>query len=235
MTDAARIVELVGPPGSGKTTLARLLRERSDRVLIAETPYFRRVRSVPFFATNLLLSLPTLLELQARSNSGGFGSRDIALMVILRGWPRDLRRRSQDGTTVVLEEGCVSYLAKLRRSGSDASSSESARRWRQSTYELWAETLDAMVQLETPIPILLGRIRARDMQYEVGDMPDEHALDYLASIRAAQDDVVAGLVARTRRSKLFCLDTVDRSPEQLCDEVMIATGLAYGRGPGITG
>jgi deoxyadenosine/deoxycytidine kinase len=96
-------------------------------------------------------------------------------------------------------------------------------------YKQWGRTLDAVIQLDTPVPVLLNRIRARERQYEVEKMSDEEALKYLASIRAAQECVLATLTAGSQRSRILSFNTVEASPEQICDEVLSTLGLERGK------
>jgi hypothetical protein len=225
MKNKPMIIELVGPPGAGKSTLARALLKQDNRMHVETFPYFRRVRQVPFFARNLWSLLPTLLHLYHSRKDGWLTWRDIALMTILQGWHRVLERvGSSAGTVVILEEGAICLLAKLRGFGSQLLTSESARQWWQCTYRQWAETLDWVIRLDTPTSILVKRIRARDMAYEIGELTDEEAARYLAHIQAAQDDVLSVLMAMAGAPKLLCFDTVERTPEEICDQV-VALGL----------
>jgi len=97
--------------------------------------------------------------------------------------------------TIILEEGAVCGLAKLHSFGSELIRSECAKRWWDEMYQRWAETLDLVVLLEASVPTLLQRVRSRGQQFEIGQMTDEEAMKYLASIRVAQGKVLSALTA----------------------------------------
>jgi adenylate kinase family enzyme len=221
------IVELVGPPGAGKTSLAAVLLKRNSKIRVDLPPDFRRIRHIPFFARSLLLLLPTLLHLYHNREGEWLTPRDMALMTIVREWPRVLERPvSVNKTIVVLEEGAICLLAKLHGFGSSLLRSESAQEWWIHMYQEWAETLDVVIQLDTPISTLVERIRSRKQQYEFQEMSDEEAFKYLTLIQIAQEHVLSALTAGARSPKLLVFNTVEKSSEQICEEV-VASGLKH--------
>jgi hypothetical protein len=131
---------------------------------------------------------------------------------------------SGNGAIVVLEEGAVCLLAKLYGYGAGPLRSENAREWWNHMYKEWAKTLDVVIRLDAPLTTLLERIRARGVQYEFKEMSDEEAFKYLALIQIAQEHVLSALTAEVRGPKILCFNTVEKSSEQICDE-MVALGL----------
>jgi hypothetical protein len=221
------VVELVGPPGAGKTSLAEILLKRDSKIRVEVAPYFRRIRHIPFFARSLLLLLPTLLQLYHNREDEWLTPRDIALMTILTGWPHVLERPvSGNDSIVVLEEGAICLLAKLHGFGSNLIRSEIAEEWWNHMYQEWAKTLDVVIRLDTPVTTLVGRVRVREKQYEFKEMSDEEAFKYLTLIRRAQEHVLSALTAEARGPRTLVFNTVEKSSEQICDEV-VAFGLEH--------
>lgn len=226
MNTHSRIVELAGPPGSGKSTLANALHKRAGEVVIAKYPYFRRISWFRFFARNLLMLMPTLLSLEIGRDDRRLTFRDIALMTILSGWYRVLKRQAHSNrATILLDEGAICLLARLHEFGSVPAWRLGAETWWSDMYEQWAQTLDVVIWLDTPVPILLERIRNREKQYEIGVMSDEDALRHLSRIRSAEEFIVDGLVARVQYSTIIHIKTTEKTPQLICDEVMTALKL----------
>jgi broad-specificity NMP kinase len=219
------IIELIGPPGVGKTTLAEALLKRDNRIRVDIFPYFRRVQHIPFFVGSFLSLSPTLIHLYRSRNSDWLSRRDIALMTILQGWPRLLGRSgSGSDTIVVLEEGAVCLLAKLQGFGSHLLQTESAGKWWAHMCKQWAETLDLVIRLDTPTPTLVKRIRARGLAHEIDELTDAEAARYIAHIRAAQEHILSFLMAAKNGPRMLCFSTVEATPDQICEQVA-AVGL----------
>lgn len=221
MPNTARVVELVGPPGSGKTTLTKFFQQHNPNLEVTIFPYFREISQLPFFAKSLLSFAPTLFSFYKNGNGKKIARRDIALMTILNQWDETLIRQSvRSGKTIILEEGAICLLAKLSAFGSDFLRSQVSAEWWQTIYEKWARTIHVIIQLETPIPALLKRIRSRDLQYEIGSMSDDQALNYLTQIQEAQLQTVEHLMVNSDCPKLYRFPTAECSPEQIYRDVM---------------
>jgi len=225
MSKAPRIIELVGPPGSGKSTLAEILRKNNDTISIVTAPNFRDIKYLTFFVTSLLRLIPNLLRLFFSNQGRWFPSkRDIAVMTILTGWNLALLKSASSSSNlmIVLEEGAICLLAKLHGFSSNLLQDDCTHEWWQKMYETWARTLDMVVVLDTSIPVLLKRIRSRELQFEIGAMPDTEAGEYLRSIQAAEDHILAHLMAQPNSPELFRLSTLEKSPQQIYAEVIRA-------------
>jgi thymidylate kinase len=220
------VVELVGPAGAGKTTLARALKQRSRRILIGTAPRIRRVGHIPFFARHTLPLLPTVFNLCDPENGRWLTPREIGWMVILKGWPRLLAlRTAKNGAVVVLDHGPVSMLAFLRLFGPENLKSQRAKPWWVSRYQQWADTLDMVIWLDTSDATLVERIRARDVWHGVKAKSDPDAFDFLARWRAVYEQVISELTVDSHGPKVFHLDTGQESLDETVHQVLVACGL----------
>lgn len=216
----ALTVEIIGPAGAGKSTLAKALAACSDHIVMRDPPYYRRITSIPFFTINTLLLLPLILHLWL-SDPGYPSLYDVAQMVILRGWARTLRR-GQPGTQAVgiLDEGPIHMLAFLWLFGPP--SLRAVQRWWSEMYERWARALDMVIWLDAPNSVLVERIRARNEWNSVKWRSDPDAARFLDEYRTVYEDVVTALAARGRNLRVIRLDTSQESRDKVCAQVLDA-------------
>jgi len=224
MAKAISIIEVVGPPGSGKTAVSCALSRRSDKIKVESFPDFRAVKNVPFFARNLVRLSPTLFHLWRHKIGVWLSKRDISLMTILTGWNVSLEREVlEDGRMIVLDEGAICLLAKLFGFGSDLLRERVAEQWRNDMYRKWAEALGLVIVLKTPIQTNIERIHARQRQFEFGDMEVEETIRYLESIQRAQEHVLLAINATPHGPKIVQFDTVNYQPDQIATEIAALT------------
>ena len=104
------IIELIGPAGSGKTTLSQALQQQGLRTFEGRVTA-RKISNVPFFIETGLQLLPIFLRVPG--NGRWYGSDDISRMFYLTGMHRVFRRSrrdewySQRGSTVPIGEQCL--------------------------------------------------------------------------------------------------------------------------------
>jgi len=210
------IIELAGPPGVGKSSLAERLLPQHHDLYMAVCPYFRRLRDVPFFAKNTVAIVPSLLRLHRSRNGEWLTPRDVVMMVASQGWPRELRRlAAKSGGPILVDEGAICFLSKLRGFGSATIQGEGAKDWWNSTYKQWAETLDLIIVLEAPARMLLQRVRGRGLPHETDGWPEEEAVTYLERIGAAQRQVLAELAAVAGGPQILRFNTEDYTADQI--------------------
>lgn len=226
MNDKPIMIELVGPPGAGKTTFATIISQSNPQISIAPIPYFRDPKYLPFFVYNTLRLLPTFLRIQPGSDGHWLTRREVALMVLLSGWAGELDREFyRTGKTLILDEGPVCFLARLHAFGSTAIKGPEARRWWHRMFREWSRKIDCIIRLDLPDDVLVNRIRGRDMPQEVKEMSDEAAFQYLQRIRQAQEYLLAALAEEARGPAVFQYDPRRASPDRVRTQVAAALGL----------
>ncbi len=227
MNKPVRIVELIGLAGAGKSTITGRLPTYSDRVVVEELPYIRRLREIPFFSVNSLLSLPALINQAAVRNGGRRLNRDeILWMILLQGWHRRLMRRAAGGDKVILlDQGPVFLLMELDLFGPARIKWPNAKHWWLRMTRRWARVIDAAIWLDAPDEVLVRRIRARQRWHGVKERSDREAIEYLGRYRAAFEEVVSRLAASRKDFRVVRMNTGAESPQQTARRVLSILGI----------
>jgi deoxyadenosine/deoxycytidine kinase len=220
MKTCSLIVELIGPPGSGKTTLANILIKNDSRIEIVQSLDFSKINNIPFFASSLLMLIPHLLPILWENKQHCINLRNIAFMTIISGWHRIINKK-KSSAVLIFDEGPIGMLARLHLSDHSFTQSNTGRKWFVSMQQRWSSILDVVVRFETPIPVLLDRIRSREKQYEIREMADETALDHLMQIELAQKYILSTLSCETELCNIVHVNTIDRNPEQIGNHLVV--------------
>lgn len=218
MTQTIQIIEIIGLPGSGKTTLINALQKKNNNIIIKTYPYYRRLKDIPFYLRNLFLLLPTLLRLKFDRQIGWLSPRDLVSMVIVNGWHHDLKKAASNGNVIILDEGGIEILNWLRTSGSKYLKSHYLESWWNIMYETWAQTINLLVYLDAPLPLLLERVRTRDNGWIT--FTDDGVLDYLKDLQEPVEETRLILTSKNRRLKTMRFSTVTESIESIRDKIM---------------
>ena len=182
----ALLVELVGPAGAGKSTLARGLQSWHAQPSAAFGLWGLARRHLFASAVMLLPALTRALLAGSR-----FRTAEIAQLVRLRALRRAVLEAERRGARlIVLDEGPVfglTWLDLCHAANGDA------RRTALRTAALheWASLLSAVVCLDADDPVLVQRIRTRDKPHPVKHSPDEEINGFSARFRRAFDVVIA--------------------------------------------
>jgi len=205
------IVELVGPAGAGKSAVMHALNRRDATV----RPGLRidRYRHLPLIVQHTLPLVPTGMELLLNAPRSWWPS--LLRLVRLATLHAALRREaSQAYRAVILDEGPVFTLTRLRVfEEASFRSARFARRWRMAL-EQWAATLDIVIWLDAPDSVLAQRIRNRPKTHRVKQQSDQAIGEFLARYRQAYR-LVLDQMAATHRTKLVEINTATASVDQI--------------------
>lgn len=226
MASKPLLIELVGPPGAGKTTFAQSTSLVNPDITIASIPYFRDKKYLTFFTRNTLRMLPTLLRIPPGADGRWLTRREVALMVMLSGWPALLEKELLlTGNIILLDEGPVCFLSRLHAFGSSAVKGSGNARWWQQMFQTWSRKLDGIIRMDLPDEILIERNRSREIAQEIKEMSDDEAVQYLHRLRAAHDYLLAALAAESKCPAVFQYDLRQSSPERIRTQVTAALGI----------
>jgi len=217
------IVELVGPAGAGKTTLSRHLIQRSEKIQVGADIELRRLKYIPVFLHNVLLSLPIILRQCWRGR--WFTWDEIKALVYLRAWAKVLRRPvGKMGRVTLLDHGPIFKLATLNEFGPERLKTESFEIWWNNMIGHWASTLDIVIWLDAPDSILEERINSRNQRHLVKGKTEEEVSQFLARYRRSYKQILSKLTA-FEGPTLFHFDTSKANIEQIVDEILLTVNV----------
>jgi thymidylate kinase len=175
----AVIVELVGPAGAGKTTLAKGVTAMDATVRSGLSlwglPRRRLFRSA-------MALLPTIVG--ATVNRTPLRAGELAQMIRLGALRSVVEDEASQHRVIILDEGPVFALSWLdmffSRNGDRVPAS-----WRSRVITEWATLLDVVVFIDASDLTLADRIRTRDKDHMVKDMPDDEIFGFATGFRRA--------------------------------------------------
>ncbi len=204
-------VEVAGPAGSGKSTLTKALSESCANIQVGAYPFTRDLRNLPFFLKNAIPLLPIFISLYLRGGDQRLRRSQLAVMIILQGWPRLLRQMSStDGNIVILDQGPVYMLSDLLRFG-PSNLRQIAPSWWSRTCQEWGDLLNLVICLDAPDPILLDRVRRREKDHGFKRDTDQQAINFLDRCRKTQNETLNCLHGNSTGPTLIDFDTSQAS------------------------
>ena len=225
---STRIVEIIGPAGSGKSTLAAAMARRAECVSLNEPPDPRTFRNLPFYARNLVATLPVLARMGLPILPEGHFSREpIASVVILNGWTATLahgrsvmstRARADTPRVILLDQGPLFRLAELHGRGPLGLLRQTE--WWDAMYTHWAGVLDGVVSLDADDAVLIPRIHSRGTDHRIKSMSDPLGRHYLTQWRGALSYVLTHLMDRSSKLLVLPHDTSGNPPDALADLIL---------------
>ena len=212
------VVEVAGPAGSGKTTVSRILTERSQVVAASIWGLPR-----PLYAASAVRVLPAIGALVGAARWLPWEETEQlirldALDVFLQRLPEPERSRR----VVVLDEGPVFAFAWFRVLGHPCFRDGRRDAWWRRALTHWAERLDAIVVLDGADPLLVDRLRSRAKAHPLKQSSDQELYEFAAVYRRAFAWVIAGMTAQGRAPKVISLESNGAPPHELADRVLAA-------------
>jgi hypothetical protein len=139
--------------------------------------------------------LPTFARLCAASPA--MQMKDMKRMVFLAAAARAVERARHRGacSTLLLDEGPIYMLARMRMLRGPALEVPAVRAWMQSTVAWWARELDLIVLLDAPDAQLVRRIRTRSQPPPIVANDDRELLGFLARYRVVFEQITGELSA----------------------------------------
>jgi predicted ATPase len=209
---APLLIELAGPAGVGKTTLARALLARGG---ITQSAIWGQ--PVLSLLGNGVRLLPALLHCSRQSRALLWNeSRHMVRLATLR---RELTSAAAPSSRMVLfDEGPVFALAWLRGFGHSVMRSAMSETWWQASLRDWARLMDAVVVVDANDVLLATRIRTRPHNHEVKEFSDPEIVAWMGRFREALNWVLAGLASHGGTT-ILRVTTEHETPDILAERV----------------
>ena len=214
------IIELVGPAGAGKTTLSRVLTDRNPMIQIGSDIELRKTKYIPVILRNTVSLWPIILK--SIRDGRQITWEEMKYLIYLAGWPDVLRLEAADGASaILLDHGPVFKFATLNEFGPETLKTDQFASWWDRMFEQWASTLDMVIWLDAPDPILDKRINSRDQRHSVKGKSESEVVHFLARYRTSYEETLAKLRI-AGNTRLLQFDTSRTSIEQVADEILSA-------------
>lgn len=175
------LVEITGVAGAGKSTLTDLLTQGTGYTR-AEFIQTRNPAHLLYVARSLRRLAPILVSNLIRKPRLSWA--DFKLMVYVTEWHRFLtRHRAHSGGVLLLDQGPIYALVRLRAQQRGIATSRSFLQWSEEMTAVWAATLSAVIWLDAPDDVLRSRIDERAKSHALKGEPMEESYLFIARYR----------------------------------------------------
>src|SRR5690606_32897726 len=127
---------------------------------------------------------------------------------------------------LILAEGAVFALAKLRADINGAAKGRWYESWESEQLDRWARLIDTVIWLDAPDDLLIARINSRDKKHRMKNRPEAEIAAFLHGYRVAYESIVKELEKR-RGLRVYRFGTAEMVSSSLAQEI-----LAIGNGRG---
>lgn len=222
MTGTIQTVEIVGVAGSGKSTLTRVLRSEYG-CHVADTLHTKLPGHWPYVAHGLPGVAPLLVA--SVRDRPALSWDELKFVLYVLEWDRFLRAEYRDRPgVVVLDQGPMFALARLLWGRKPVTGHPSFEEWLRRTVGHWSRELDAVVLLDAPDPVLLGRIDAREQRHDAKGVPSHEALELLGRHREAYERVFE-IAESLDGTRVLRYDTATMPSARIAAEISALFGL----------
>lgn len=215
------LVEVLGVAGAGKSTLTERLIDCDPNLVRGEFIHSRRLSHLG----HIVHGLPDFGRpyLSATSRKPRPSWADFKLMAYLTEWDRYLSRRSEyENKVVVLDQGPLYALVRLRAKELSPDGSTAFNRWWHDRLAAWTGLLNAVVWLDAGDEILMRRIDSRSQTHVV---KGEHEMEARAFLNRYRD-LFTRVMSEVEEHDVEVLryDTSRASASAIADDVITRLG-----------
>ncbi len=206
------LVELVGAPGAGKSTVFGALREADDRIVTP--PILTRRLYAPRFSGHVAVTLADFTRRGAVDR--GWYPTLVAMAAALRALPPVLDRWPAADDVMVFDQGPLFTLTRPRLM------QDRLRGWWDPTFDRWARLLDVVVWLDAPDEVLTERIEGRPKEHRLKGADADRAVGWLARDRELHRRMLERAESAPGGPRVLRFDTAAASPGEVAAETLAA-------------